>query len=128
MSPHTTKKRILIVDDDPHISELVYVNLDAAGYNLDRASNGHEAIDRIAAAHPDLIILDVMMPEMDGWELCKTIRDDPECRDIRIVMLTARDSDRDKMIGKGVFGVDEYLTKPFELCELLEICRRLLHA
>ena len=122
------KKRILIVDDDPHISELVFVNLDAAGYEVDRAGNGHEAIDRIAAVRPNLIVMDVMMPEMDGWELCKTIRDDPECRDIRIVMLTARDSDRDTMIGKGVFGVDEYLTKPFELGDLLAICRRLLHA
>ena len=128
MSVDKAKKRILIVDDDPHISELVFVNLDAAGYEVDRAGNGHEAIDRIAAVRPNLIVMDVMMPEMDGWELCKTIRDDPECRDIRIVMLTARDSDRDKMIGKGVFGVDEYLTKPFELGDLLAICRRLLHA
>lgn len=122
------KKRILVVDDDPHISELVCVNLEAAGYEVDRAANGHEAIDRIAAARPDLIVLDVMMPEMDGWELCKTIRDDPECCDLRIVMMTARDTDRDKMIGKGVFGVDEYLTKPFDLGALFDICRRLLHA
>lgn len=128
MSATAAKKRILIVDDDPHISELVYVNLDAAGYEVDRASNGHEAIDRIAIVHPDLVVLDVMMPEMDGWELCKAIRDDPECRDIRIVMLTARDTDRDKMIGKGVFGVDEYLTKPFDLADLFDACKRLLHA
>ncbi|MEI6211100.1 MAG: response regulator [bacterium] len=122
------KKRILVVDDDPNISELVCVNLAAVGYEVDRASNGHAAIDRIAAVRPDLIVLDVMMPGMDGWELCKTLRDDPECRDIRIVMLTARDSDRDKMIGKGVFGVDEYLTKPFDLGTLFDTCRRLLHA
>lgn len=128
MNDSEKKGRILVVDDDPHIGELLRVNLDAAGYNVDRALNGHEAIDRIAAARPDLIILDVMMPGMDGWELCKALRDDPECRDIRIVMLTARDTDRDKMIGKGVFGVDEYLTKPFDLGELLAICGRLLHA
>ena len=128
MTETTKKKRILIVDDDPHIGELLYVNLDAAGYEADRAANGREAIDRITAARPDLVILDVMMPEMDGWELCKSIRDDPDCRDIRIVMLTARDTDRDKMIGKGVFGVDEYLTKPFDMGELLARCRRLLDA
>ena len=128
MNAPAEKKRILIVDDDPHIGELLHVNLDAAGYDVDRALNGHEAIDRIAAAHPDLILLDVMMPGMDGWELCKAIRDDPECADIRIVMLTARDTDRDKMIGKGVFGVDEYLTKPFDMDELLALCRRLLNA
>ncbi|MEI8243866.1 MAG: response regulator [bacterium] len=128
MTETTKKKRILIVDDDPHIGELLYVNLDAAGYEADRAANGREAIDRITAARPDLVILDVMMPEMDGWELCKSIRDDPDCRDIRIVMLTARDTDRDKMIGKGVFGVDAYLTKPFDLGELFTICGSLLHA
>ena len=128
MSEAKPKKRILIVDDDPHIRELVHVNLDAAGYDLDLAGNGSEAIDHIAAVRPNLIIMDVMMPEMDGWELCKTVRDDPECRDVRIIMLTARDSDRDKMIGKGVFGVDEYLTKPFDMNVLLTLCRRLLHA
>ena len=128
MSEAPAKRRILVVDDDPHISELVCVNLDAAGYTVERASNGHEAITHIAAAHPDLIVLDVMMPEMDGWELCKAIRDDPECSKIRIVMLTARDTDRDKMIGKGIFGVDDYLTKPFDIDDLLAICRRLLHA
>ena len=128
MSNTMENKRILIVDDDPHISELVYVNLHAAGYIVDMAANGHQAIDRIAAARPDLILLDVMMPEMDGWELCKAIRDDPENQGIRIMMLTARDTDRDKMIGKGVFGVDDYLTKPFDLSELLARCRRLLHA
>jgi len=128
MSEIPSKKRILIVDDDPNISELLHVNVEAAGYDVDRAMNGREAIDRIAAILPDLIILDVMMPEMDGWELCKFLRDDPECQNIRIVMLTARDTDRDKMIGKGVFGVNEYLTKPFDLDELLATCGRLLHA
>jgi DNA-binding response OmpR family regulator len=122
------KNRILVVDDDPHISELVFVNLDAAGYTVDRAGNGHEAIARIAEHRPDLIVLDVMMPHMDGWELCKTLRDDPETRDIRILMLTARDTERDKMVGKGVFGVDEYMTKPFNLTDLLAICGRLIHA
>jgi DNA-binding response OmpR family regulator len=128
MDTPVAKKRILVVDDDPHISELVYVNLDAAGYDVDRAGNGHEAIARIAERRPDLIVLDVMMPLMDGWELCKTLRDDPDTRDIRILMLTARDTERDKMVGKGVFGVDEYLTKPFNLTDLLAICGRLLHA
>jgi DNA-binding response OmpR family regulator len=121
-------RRILVVDDDPHISELLCVNLTAAGYEVDRAADGRQAIDRIAAARPDLILLDVMMPGMDGWELCKTVRDDPECAGVRIVMLTARDTDRDKLIGKGVFGVDDYVTKPFDMPQLLALCERLLHA
>ena len=109
------RKRILIVDDDPHITELIRVNLDAAGYEVECAANGREAMERIDAARPDLIIVDVMMPEMDGWELCKTIKDDPEMDGIRIIMLTARDTDRDRLIGRGIFGVDEYVTKPFDV-------------
>jgi len=120
-------KRILVVDDDPHITELVCVNLDAAGYDVVRAANGLEAMERIIAARPDLIIMDVMMPEMDGWELCKTIKDDPEMNGIRIIMLTARDTDRDRLIGRGIFGADEYVTKPFDVRTLTELCGRILH-
>ncbi|MGD0946011.1 MAG: response regulator [Candidatus Binatia bacterium] len=121
------QKRIVIVDDDPHITELICVNLDAAGYDVARAANGREAMERIDAARPHLIIVDVMMPEMDGWELCKTIKDDPEMDGIRIIMLTARATDRDRLIGRGIFGADEYVTKPFDVSALMDLCERLLH-
>jgi len=121
------QKRILIVDDEPHITELIRVNLDAAGYDVTCAANGREAIERIDAARPDLLIVDVMMPEMDGWELCKTIKDDPEMDGIRLIMLTARDTDRDRLIGRDIFGVDEYVTKPFDVLRLTDLCSRLLH-
>jgi two-component system alkaline phosphatase synthesis response regulator PhoP len=121
------QERILIVDDEPHITELLRVNLDAAGYDVASAANGREAMERIDAARPDLIIMDVMMPEMDGWELCKTIKDDPDMTGVRIIMLTARDTDRDRLIGDGIFSVDEYVTKPFDVGMLMSLCRRLLH-
>ena len=121
-------KHILIVDDDPHIQELLYVNLSAAGYAVERASDGNEAVQRVAQQRPDLVILDVTMPEMDGWELCKTLKDDSELEDLRIIMLTAKDSARDKMIGRDIFQVDAYLTKPFDVAELLSQVRGLLHA
>ena len=121
------RTRILIVDDDPHITELIRVNLDAAGCDVARAANGREAMEHIDAARPDLLIVDVMMPEMDGWELCKTVKDDPEMDGIRIIMLTARDTDRDRLIGRGIFGVDEYVTKPFDVLMLTDLCARLLH-
>lgn len=121
------QKRILIVDDDPHITELIRVNLDAVGYDVARAANGREAMERIDATRPDLLIVDVMMPEMDGWELCKTVKDDPEMDGIRIIMLTARDTDRDRLIGRGIFGVDEYVTKSFDVLMLTDLCGRLLH-
>ena len=121
-------QHILIVDDDPHIQELLYVNLSAAGYDVARAADGREAVRRVAERRPDLVILDVTMPEMDGWELCKTLKDDSELEDLRIVMLTAKDSARDKMIGRDIFRVDAYLTKPFDVAELLTRVRGLLDA
>jgi DNA-binding response OmpR family regulator len=121
------KKTVLVVDDDPNITELIRVNLDAAGYSVTCAANGREAIEQIDVAKPDLMIVDVMMPEMDGWELCKTIKDDPDMEGVPIVMLTARGTDRDRLIGRDIFGVDEYVTKPFDILALTELCRRLLH-
>lgn len=121
-------KHVLIVDDDLHIQELLRVNLCAAGYEVTRASDGREALQRMAERRPDLVILDVTMPEMDGWELCKTLRDDGELDDLKIIMLTAKDSARDKIIGRDILRVDEYLTKPFDVAELLRSVRGLLDA
>jgi DNA-binding response OmpR family regulator len=68
-----------------------------------------------------------MMPEIDGWEVCKSVRDDPGLEHIRIIMLTAKGSDRDKIIGKGIFKADEYMTKPFDIDDLTAVIRRQLH-
>lgn len=121
------QKKILVVDDDPHIGEVLSRIFQKAGYAVHCVLTGEEALTQVARDRPDLVILDVMMPGMDGWEVCKSIRDDPATSDIRIVMLTARDSDRDRMIGKDVFGVDEYVTKPFGIDPLLALCKGLLH-
>jgi DNA-binding response OmpR family regulator len=116
---------ILIVDDDPNVRELLRVNLTAQGYDAITAENGAEALAAIERRLPRLIILDVMMPEMDGWEVCKQVRD--KYRDsIRIIMLTAKDTARDKIIGKDILKADEYLTKPFDIDELLATVRRLV--
>jgi DNA-binding response OmpR family regulator len=119
--------KILVVDDDANIRELIKVNLAAAGYEVAWASNGREAIEKIPVFLPVLVVLDVMMPEIDGWEVCKFIRDDPGLEHIRIVMLTARGTERDKMIGKGIFKADDYLTKPFEIDDLTDAIRLQLH-
>jgi DNA-binding response OmpR family regulator len=121
MNQHT----ILVVDDDPNVRELLRVNLAAQGYDIDTAVNGAEALLAIERRVPRLIILDVMMPEMDGWEVCKQVRD--KYRDsVRIIMLTAKDTARDKIIGKDILKADDYLTKPFDIDELLATVRRLL--
>jgi two-component system response regulator MprA len=116
---------VLIVDDDPNVGELLRVNLDAQGYDITTASNGAEALRAIERRLPRLIILDVMMPEMDGWEVCKQVRDRYH-EAVRIIMLTAKDTARDRIIGKDILKADEYFTKPFDIDELLAAVRRLL--
>lgn len=118
---------ILIVDDNPNIVELLSVNLLASGYSVRIASDGKDAQEKIRINPPELIVLDVMMPEMDGWELCKWVRDDPELEAIKIVMLTAKGSEKDKLIGKEIFRADEYLTKPFDIDVMTKTVERLLH-
>jgi DNA-binding response OmpR family regulator len=116
---------ILIVDDDPNVRELVRVNCAAKGYSVRTAADGSEALKSVEEFMPALVILDVMMPEMDGWEVCKTLRD--MYRDsIKILMLTAKDTARDRVIGKNILKADEYMTKPFDVDTLLSSVARLL--
>jgi DNA-binding response OmpR family regulator len=123
MKPST----ILVVDDDRNIRELISVNLRSAGYSVIVASDGNEAMEKIHAQTPDLIILDIMMPEIDGWELCKWVRDDPQLGNVKILMLTAKGTERDKLIGREIFKADEYMTKPFEIDLLQQTVSRLLN-
>ncbi len=118
--------RVLVVDDDKSIRELLVVNLGKRGFLVEALGDSRKALDAIAEGNPDLVILDVMMPDVDGWEICKVIRDNPRFDRIKILMLTARDSPRDRMIGKEILKADEYMTKPFDLDALMEAIRRLL--
>jgi DNA-binding response OmpR family regulator len=120
------KNQILIVDDDPNIQELLIVNLEAQGYKTISALNGKEVFDKIKTIMPDLIILDIMMPEIDGLEVAKMIRDSKEFQEIKILMLTAKGTERDKMIGKDIFNANEYMTKPFDIDNLLNTIKELL--
>lgn len=112
-------KKIMVVDDDPTIREIIAFNLKKRGFQVVLASNGAEAI-KILSEQIDLLILDVIMPEIDGWEVLKYIRDHFEKSKIRILLLTAKSSDRDKLIGQTILDADEYLTKPFDMQTLLE--------
>ena len=109
---------ILIVDDDPNVLELVRVNCAAKGYTVLTATDGIEALTIAEKQMPALVILDVMMPEMDGWEVCKTLKDLYE-DSIKIIMLTAKDTVRDRIIGKNILKADEYMTKPFDIDALM---------
>lgn len=120
-------KRILVVDDERHIVRLVQVNLERAGYEVVTAFDGREAIGKVKDVKPDLIVCDVMMPYMDGFEVLRTIRADPETRDIPFIMLTAKAQDADIFRGWSS-GVDAYLTKPFNPLELLAFVKRIFQA
>ena len=111
-------QKILVVDDEPHIVRLVQVNLEKAGYIVTTASNGKEALEAVDSEQPDLMVLDVMMPEMDGMETLKRLKGNPETDEIPVILLTAKAHDADVFEG-WKSGADLYLTKPFNPSELL---------
>ncbi len=117
-------KKILAVDDEKHIVRLVQVNLERAGYTVVTANDGKEALQKVAEENPDLVVLDVMMPYMDGFEVLQNLRRSPATRDIPVIMLTAKAQDADVFKG-WQSGVDCYLTKPFNPMELLSFVKRI---
>ena len=114
--------KILIVDDDPHIRELVRIFLHNEGFDIYEAVDGVEALKTLESVKADMVILDVMMPNMDGWELCRELR---ESYDIPLLMLTAKGETSQKVKGFQL-GTDDYLVKPFEPLELVARVRALL--
>ena len=106
------RKKILVVDDDADLVELIRFNRTQAGYAIGTASNGVEAIKKARSWQPDLIVLDIMMPELDGFAVCEILRRDPATADIPIMMLTALSSELGRMAGLGS-GASDFITKPF---------------
>jgi len=117
--------RVLVVDDDPVIVRLLEVNLRLEGHEVDTASRGEEALTRAAEVRPDVVILDVMMPGLDGWETCRRLRDVPGFAETPVVFLSARAQDDDRSRG-DTLGSVSYVTKPFDPVRLMELVRRLL--
>jgi two-component system KDP operon response regulator KdpE len=116
------QRKILIVDDEPGLRELVRINLEHEGFGVIQAENGVEGLNMVREGHPDLVILDVMMPEMDGWEACQKLR---EFSQVPVLMLTARVQSQDIVAGLNS-GADDYLLKPFNMDELMARVRALL--
>jgi DNA-binding response OmpR family regulator len=106
------RKKILVVDDDADLIELISFNLKQAGYSIGTASNGVDAIKKAHSLSPDLIVLDVMMPELDGFAVCEILRRDSQTASIPIMMLTAISSELGRMAALGS-GATDFLTKPF---------------
>ncbi len=112
-------KKILVVDDEPDIVTMVETRLQANGYDVVTGQDGEEAMKLTKEVHPDLIILDVMMPPPNGLQVCRTLKDDPQYKDIPVILLTAKGTDSDQFWGMES-GADEYITKPYNADELLK--------
>ena len=124
------KKRVLVVDDEPDFAAIVQTNLEKEGFEVEVAYNGVEGLEKVYANPPDAIVLDIMMPEMDGYAVCKTLKSDEKCADIPIILLTAvashvtttRYSHADGMSTEA----DDYIAKPASAEEITESIKRLL--
>ena len=117
-------RKILTCDDEKHIVRLIQVNLERQGYEVITAYNGAECLEKVKEDRPDLIVLDVMMPEMTGFEVLDALKKDPETEGIPVIMLTARAQDSDVLRG-WQSGVECYLTKPFNPMELIAFVKRI---
>ena len=117
------KARVLIVDDEPDIVESIKYNLELENIECIDAYNGEEALIKARVGNPDLILLDIMLPRINGYEVCRLLKYYEECEHIPIIMLTSRAQGTDKSMGKNV-GADEYVCKPFVMDELVKMIRK----
>ena len=125
MKDISRKKKILVVDDEKDLTALVCLHMKMAGFEVLTANNGENALDLSREEKPDLIILDLMLPKIDGWQVCERLRQDIATQDIPVIMLTARAETEDKLKGFEV-GADDYVTKPFSPRELVARVKRVL--
>src|SRR5437016_2774067 len=123
--PGDVRQKILVVDDEPEAVELVDFNLKQAGFDVVSAADGTEALKKARSVLPSLIVLDLMLPEVDGMEVCKMLRRDPATSKIPIVMLTAKAAEIDRVLGLEL-GADDYITKPFSPRELVLRVKKIL--
>ncbi len=117
-------KKVMVVDDEPDTVDLVKLVLETEDFDVITAYSGSECLKKIALEKPDAVLLDIMMPEMDGWEVFKKIRE--KYVDLPVAMLTVRDQDKDKMLGLHVLKADDYITKPFGRKALVEKVKKLV--
>ena len=117
--------KVLVVDDEDNIIELIRLGLRYEGFQVEVASDGEQGIALAQRIDPDLVILDVMMPGIDGLEVCRRLRSNPTTRNVPVLMLTAKDEVGDRILGLQT-GADDYLTKPFDFYELLERIKAIL--
>lgn len=118
-------KKVLIVDDEQDIVETLKFMLECEGITCITAFDGEEALNKAKTENPDLIILDVMLPKINGYKISRLLKFDAKYKDIPILMVTARSQEEDKIIGEET-GADEYITKPFDITEVVELVKKYL--
>jgi DNA-binding response OmpR family regulator len=127
VGPTARRHRVLVVEDEDNIAIALDYLITRDGYAHDRIASGGPALDHIRSTHPDLVLLDVMLPEVSGYEICQGVRLDPSLSDVKILMMTARGSAIERKKGLAL-GADGFISKPFDLKELRAEVRRLLGA
>jgi DNA-binding response OmpR family regulator len=119
-------KRILCVEDDPAMTDLVTLILKNRGFTVEAAQSGQEGLDKIREFMPDLVLLDLMMPDMSGWDVYQSMKADEAMREIPVIVVTAKAQNIDKVLGMRIAKVQDYITKPFSPAELIDRVERVL--
>ena len=122
------KKKVVCVEDESEIIDLIRLILGRKGFDLIGATGGLEGLETIRRVKPDLVLLDLMMPDMDGWEVYQQMKADPDLKNIPVIVVTAKAQSIDKILGLHIAKVDDYVTKPFGPQELLQSVERVLAA
>lgn len=123
---NTTVKKILCIEDEPEMIDLIRLILSRRGYEVYGAAGGEEGIKLTRELHPDLVLLDLMMPDMDGWEVYQQMKAEASTRDIPVIVVTAKAQNIDKVLGLHIAKVDDYIAKPFGPQELMDSVDKVL--
>jgi DNA-binding response OmpR family regulator len=126
MSANTQDKHVVIVEDDPEMIELVKLILSKDGFKVAGAGNGHDGLHLIQELVPQVVLLDLMMPDMDGWEVYQSMKANEVMKNIPVIIITAKAQSIDKVLGLHIAKVDDYITKPFSPTELLNSVRKVM--
>lgn len=116
----TTLKQVVCIEDDPEMIELIRLILTRRGVQVHGAAGGEEGLKMVREMHPDLVLLDLMMPDMDGWEVYQQMKSDESIREIPVIVVTAKAQNIDKVLGLHIAKVDDYIAKPFSPQELMD--------
>ena len=120
------KRRVLCIEDEPEMIDLIRLILERKGFEVMGAVGGQEGLDTVRSEKPDLVLLDLMMPDVDGWEVYRQMKADDELKSIPVVVVTAKAQSIDKVLGLHIAKVDDYVTKPFGPTDLLDSVDRVL--